>query len=145
MPSVNSWVPEKIEIMDAKKGNPGTLPCVMTDWNGTEASRSPGEQHIDRYVGTVELRERIAQTRAENAKSADLLRDFQAHRDAEGPFDQRRSQAPTQTIMLFQRRAVHDVVPFIQTVEQFGDFFWRVLQVIIQRDDDFVFRQTYAA
>jgi hypothetical protein len=96
----------------------------------------PAEQDVQDHVRTPEERERLAQVGTEGAEAADLARKVAPDRRAHHEPGDRRRDVAEEPVLALERLAVDDVDVLRQRVEQARDLLGRVLEVVVERDDD---------
>ena len=74
---------------------------------------------------------------AEDAEGADIARDLRAHRFLQNNFRDLRGEVAKEPVALALRRAIDDVGPLREAVEEQRDFLGRMLEVVVDGDDDF--------
>jgi len=87
----------------------------------------------------------LAEVGAKSAKGTDFSNGFDPHHKSQSPLGQSGENISPQRVGEFPRKTVNYVIPFLKFRNQDGDFFWRMLQIIIHGDNDLVLCRAYAA
>ena len=110
----------------------------MFDGNHPETFRAPGQQDIDGWMGAAIVGECITKIGAKDPESADIAGYLNIHHASQCHFGNLRSQVPQQAMLLGPGGTVNSVISFVQFLKKLGNLFRRVLQVVINSNDNIV-------
>src|SRR5262249_16203305 len=108
---------------------------LVTHGNRADPGGGPAQKHVDRDVWPVVAGERPPQMRPERAEGADVPGVSGAEHACERSLRQGSSDVAPPAAYAGGRRAAYDVAS-LQGFEQIRNFLGRVLQIVVDGDDD---------
>src|ERR1700727_748498 len=110
----------------------------MANLDGGKARGCPSEKHVDRYRWTAVLPEALAQPSTENTKGTHVTGGLSAHGAGECRFGHARGEIAKKSMVFLLRRAVDDIVLWLQRRQHWCDLADRMLQIVVHCKDDLV-------
>ncbi len=105
-----------------------------------EARCAPREEDVDGHVRPHVILEASADVRAEYSKRADLSRCFGSDRSLKSNFGYLGREVAKRAVLLDFRFAVNHIEAFVVLLQKLHNFFRRVLQVVVDGDNNVAFR-----
>jgi len=93
------------------------LPSLVTYRSGGEATRAPGQKHVDGDERALIVCKRTCHLRSDSTKGGNLASNFRSHDSLQSHLRNQGSQITQQTVFLMLRRAIDNVDALIENGE----------------------------
>ena len=117
----------------------------MTDWNFSHAFRKEIRQNWNECVPFAATQHCINHAPSIRTKHASIVTQFYAGRFSHHHIDDATEYFSKERVLTILSNRTNHIEAFINLRNKISDFFWRILQVCIERDQDVALRCAEAA